>query len=201
VAAHCHPNPPSYAQWKPKFKSKLPKGWPRKEQGKNWTEEETERVLDALTELPPALTSQDIIGIFRAIKSLDYPNPASSINKSIVLYNTIFSESYSLARVLAHELSHEVFRRLTKSERREYFTATNWIPLDHDDNPSVWARREEGFVEEDGKSSPEEDFANNMEYFLFDREKLKKATPNSYSWFQKRFGEKLKLKGESKHEK
>lgn len=49
------------------------------------------------------------------------------------------------------------------------------------------------FVEHDGKTSAEEDFANNVEYFLFDQAALKNKSPNIFSWIQKNLGQKLRL--------
>ena len=51
----------------------------------------------------------------------------------------------------------------------------------------------DGFVEKDGTESPEEDFANNVEYFLFDRKTLIKKTPTAEDWIHRKFGDKFKL--------
>jgi hypothetical protein len=50
-----------------------------------------------------------------------------------------------------------------------------------------------GFVEIDGRQSPEEDFANNAEYYLFEPALLKKASPKIFSWIEKNLGSLLKL--------
>lgn len=62
------------------------------------------------------------------------------------------------------------------------------------DRKAYWVGRESGYVEEDGKSSREEDFANNIEHFLYDSDKLKKITPSAYDWIKKHYGEQFKLK-------
>ena len=41
------------------------------------------------------------------------------------------------------------------------------------------------FVSDDGRDSPDEDFANNVEFFLFRPEKLKKTSPGVYDWLKK----------------
>ncbi len=53
-------------------------------------------------------------------------------------------------------------------------------------------RRESGYIEPDGMSSANEDYANNLEHFIFNSDKLKKITPSAYDWFSKRYGTKFK---------
>jgi hypothetical protein len=50
-----------------------------------------------------------------------------------------------------------------------------------------------GIVAEDCRVSPEEDFANNIEYFLFDSKTLKEKSPKVFEWLSKKYGDKLKL--------
>ncbi len=52
----------------------------------------------------------------------------------------------------------------------------------------------EGFVEEDGKEGPNEDFSNNVEYFLFEPSVLKIRSPKVYEWFSGKYGDKLQLR-------
>ena len=61
------------------------------------------------------------------------------------------------------------------------------------DRMKGWIQRKDGYVEEDGKISPDEDFANNVEYFLLESEKLKMITPHAYTWISKHFGANFKL--------
>ena len=62
------------------------------------------------------------------------------------------------------------------------------------DGKIYWARRKESYIEDDGGSSHEEDYANNLEHFLYNPDKLKKVTPEAYAWIRKHFGESFKLK-------
>jgi hypothetical protein len=66
------------------------------------------------------------------------------------------------------------------------------------DGKIYWAGRKDGYIEVDGKNSHEEDYANNLEHFLYDPDKLKKVTPSAYDWIKKRFGDSFKLKEEKK---
>ncbi|MFN7904009.1 MAG: hypothetical protein ACK5P5_02395 [Pseudobdellovibrionaceae bacterium] len=49
--------------------------------------------------------------------------------------------------------------------------------------------------------SPEEDFANNIEYFIFDRSTLKLKSPAIESWINKNLGKDIELQKGCKHEK
>ena len=40
------------------------------------------------------------------------------------------------------------------------------------------------FTELDGSSSPSEDFANNLEYYLFDKKILEKKNPKIHQWMK-----------------
>src|SRR5882672_7863320 len=52
VTAHCQTNPAGYDFWQPKIENGRPAGWPHtSEVTKNWTDEEIEKVLDALADL------------------------------------------------------------------------------------------------------------------------------------------------------
>lgn len=55
-----------------------------------------------------------------------------------------------------------------------------------------------GYTKSDGDFSPEEDYANNLEHFLYSPDRLKKVTPEAYLWLKKRFGEGFKLKERKK---
>lgn len=55
-------------------------------------------------------------------------------------------------------------------------------------------RKNEMNVEVDSKLSREEDFANNIEYYLFAPDTLKLKSSKAYDWIKQRYGDKLKLK-------
>ena len=59
----------------------------------------------------------------------------------------------------------------------------------------VFVPRMDGYVEEDGTEGPNEDFSNNIEYFLFNPKNLHERTPKVYDWIRKRYGEEFKLRG------
>lgn len=175
--------------WKGKFKDGAPIGWPHKSEVKKvWSENKSQEVLRALSTIPNALWQNSIKEIYLMEKSKDFPNPASHSKGIIVLYDTAFS-SKLLSRILVHELAHEVFDNLSNKQRDDYKSVTNWF-----EDGKNRVRRSTGFVKEDGKLSVEEDFANNLEFYLFQPQRLKSVTPHAYNWINRHFGDKFNLR-------
>jgi hypothetical protein len=54
-------------------------------------------------------------------------------------------------------------------------------------------RDDASFVEEDGPESLPEDFSNNIEYYLFEPETLRRKAPKIHDWIKKKFGDSFKL--------
>jgi hypothetical protein len=200
VQAHCQTNPPSYAVWSDRLKAGMPPRWEHKgEKLKPWTEEERERVLEALADLPDLLLGLPVQGIYRLSKSdPDSENPGAGHGSDIALYDAAFSSDQNLSRVLAHELAHVLYDRFTQLDARAYNVAARWKVTRTPNRNQVFIPRMDGFVEEDGAEGPNEDFSNNIEYFLFNSKILLEKTPKVYDWIRKRYGEKFKLKGSGK---
>lgn len=197
VSAHCQDNPPSYAKWKDRLKSSvvLP-AWAKNEKAKKWTEEERERVIEAISELPPSILIESVKSIYRSGKSSQHEkNPAAGDSGFIILYDRAFGSGNNLPRIIAHEFSHEVFRQIPNDLRRKYADEAGWIR--EGDGKSYLPGRLD-YVEEDGRSSVTEDFANNIEFFIFERKKLKETAPKVDAWIQKMFGDKLGMGKTSK---
>jgi hypothetical protein len=99
------------------------------------------------------------------------------------------------ARLLAHELAHHRYEKIEDTdEGASYRKASGW-KLTPEGDKFFWTGRKQGYVEEDGGSAPKEDFANNIDHFLFDPIKLKQVTPGAYEWIKKRFSGKFKISG------
>lgn len=195
VSGHCHKNPVSFDHWNPKKRTGLPSGWEfPKEKPKEWTDEEWERVLEALSELPEILWFSTVDGIYRLEKSRVHPNPAAGEPKSIALYDPAFESKHKLAQLLAHELAHELYRNLSASDKDSYRKATHWFEGQVGEKAyTIRGRSEKTFIEPDGVDSPAEDFSNNIEYYLFNPKKLETVTPSAYKWVQNHYGDMLKL--------
>jgi hypothetical protein len=195
VSRSCREKRKGHDFWSQKLKEGHPRDWTKREVHKKWTAEERERMLEALSELPEILWPKSLEGIYRMFKSKDHPNPASHGGPFVVLYDTAFGENQRLARVLAHELAHQNYEELNLSEGSSYRSAAGWTSWMDKDRNVFWIPRSKGFVKEDGQSKPGEDYANNIEYFLFEPELLKRKTPRVYDWIKSRYGDKLKIRG------
>lgn len=196
VKTYCKRMTRAHEYLAPLFKEGVPPNWPHQMEKKSiWTESEEERLEDSMEEIPDVLLSPQINGFYRLHKSKDYPNPASRIDGAIVVYDSAFDRSRNLSRIIAHELAHQNFDDLSIAERQDYRRVAGWRAKLELDRTVYWVGRSDGYVEEDGKTSFEEDYANNVEYYLYNSDKLKKMTPKVYEWMQQHFGNSLQLKG------
>ncbi len=196
VNAHCRTNPRGYEKWHSKLKTGRPRVWGyKKEQSVDWTESNVERTLEAISELPDLLFEQEPAGIYRMRKSRTPANPATTNTglSETVLYDLAFQTSSNLAQVLAHEFSHLLYKKLPEEERKSYLTISKWLE-EKIGNSTMWINRRppNQFMTDHAKESPDEDFATNIEYFLFKPAKLKNVAPQIHSWIEKQLGDKLK---------
>lgn len=200
VRAHCQANSPAYAVWASRLKGGMPPRWEmRGEHPKIWTDDERERVLEALGALPDVLLNVPPQNIYRLTKSSsDSENPGSGHDNDIALYDPAFDPKQNLSRVLAHELAHKLYDQFGESDAEAYNTTAGWRVKRTDSGARVFVPRMDGFVEEDGEEGPNEDFSNNIEYFLFDPKALHERTPKVYDWIQQKYGKAFKLKGPEK---
>ncbi len=195
VKAHCRPLSKAYEYAISRFMNGAPPNWPHKtERTALWTESEKEQLIEALEGLPDIILSRKIEKFYRLRKSEDYPNPASSSDGVVVVYDSIFDTSRNLERILAHELIHQNFIDQAKEVQQDYRRVAGWSLKLTDDRNIYWFGRSDGYVQDDGKNSFEEDYANNLEYYLFESDKLKKLTPGVYDWIRNHFGESFQLK-------
>ena len=197
VTGHCRKLTATSETWSARLLNSKPIEWPIVgESFKSWSLSEKERILEALEEMPQEFLNSKINSVHRAGKSKDFPNPATSADGIIVLYDNAFDSKNNLARILAHEFSHQIYRELSPKNKKEYGYGTNWIPLDP--LGLKFLSRKDGFVQDDGRESPEEDFANNLEFFLFDPKDLEKLTPQASRWIKEHYHDNLKLRRGSK---
>ena len=110
VDAYCKSRSAIYDAWISRFGAKPPPGWPDGEKSKDWTDEERERILEILEELPSSLTSQPTKALLRFDKSkVSSANPGAFAANYIVLYDAAFSPHQKLVSILAHEFSHQLY--------------------------------------------------------------------------------------------
>lgn len=128
VKGHCRKSPRGYKKWNHRLTNKQPKIWGyTKERSKKWTTEEVERFHEALSVLPDKLLNLENIKIFRMGKSMTNGNPATSNYEDITLYNLAFQHKNSLAQILAHELSHSMYRQLSEPEKIAFSEVAGWV--------------------------------------------------------------------------
>ena len=120
VKAYCKFRNGSSEFLKDLFKKGQPANLPHQmEKDTSWTEEERERIVDALEFIPNQLLSPHISGVYRLKKSKDFPNPASNSNGVIVIYDSAFTNTKGLERIMAHELAHQSFRDLSEKAKQD----------------------------------------------------------------------------------
>ncbi len=193
VVTHCKKLTSGY-DFNKIIKDGLPTEWPHKsEKSQKWTSEEINRLIEAIEGLPDYLKSIYINGIYRLQKSKDVSNPATNSDKAeIVLYDEAFSKNKNLSRIVAHELAHQLYGKMSAREQLGYSLAVG-STFNYGENGKIYLeRRKSDYIEADGTSSSEEDFANNLEHFIYNSDKLKTVTPNAYNWFNKKYGTKSK---------
>lgn len=194
VKSHCKTLNPSAQFWLSRLKDGAPPNWPHKtEMQSSWSTEQKERVLSAMEELPELLEVASIDGIYRLKNAKDSGNPASHTEGMIVIYDNAFSRNRNLGRIIAHEAAHELYSRLDESSAYDYRKFTGWT-LVLEGREIYWQGRKSGYIEEDGKLSPAEDYANNIEGYIFEPERLNRVSPEAYIWIKKRYGDKLNLR-------
>jgi len=151
----------NFQSLKLKFQEKMPRGWPhKKEKFIKWPTTEKKKITDTINNLPKVLNQAGELKILRADKSETPANPATSApeNKIIVIYDLIKEEDYQ--KVLAHELAHILYISLPEGEVRAYNRAASW----------------------------KEDFANNVEHFLFDKDAQKVLNKKIYDCLKEILG-------------
>lgn len=150
--------------------------------------------FEALLNLPQKLIVKSSFEIHRMGTSTYKNNPASTLDHDISLYDLAFRPPPPLDRILAHELAHLYWNGMSSEDQQSYRTAANWISRDGSGN-FLPGRTAKDYVEPDGMNSPSEDFANNLEYMLFDHNKLKRLTPSLFNWLHSFLGDNFKLGG------
>jgi hypothetical protein len=180
VKAHCRAKYKTEAYWARKIKGTFPSPWINKEEKlAKWTEEELERLLEALNELPATFQKYDIQGIHRLKKSSQKGNPASNNLKSIVLYDEAFFITHNLSEVITHEMAHFLFQKLTMNQIDKFRLIANW-----DGNNLL----RKNIIFPDSHINAEEDFCNVIQAYYYKKELLKKNSPALFSWIEKLLG-------------
>lgn len=164
------------------------------EKSKRWKTSERDKIIKAILSLPRSLVEKSPFKIHRMSVAKLASNQASTKLNHIGVYDPLFSSSVPIARVLAHELAHVFWNDMARVDQRKFEIAANWI--EDVNHRLVFGRDPKTATEPDGVFMPTEDFANSLEYFLFDPKTLKKLTPSLFEWFRNLLGAKFELGGE-----
>jgi hypothetical protein len=155
---------------RPKFLANKPANWPiLNKKFKAWTKEEETDLKRILDKLPKALTHIGEIKFHRSSEKSPNPALSNSENKIIVIYDSISTHDNS--RVIAHELAHFLWDSMNIDERDEYYSSSLWKK--NEDKKTISLIRKEVPIQ-DSYIGPHEDFSNNVELFLFQKESLSK---------------------------
>lgn len=189
--------PDSY--WKSKIKGGRPEKWePPTEKSTSWANEEKEKLQAVLGQLPDVFKKVPFKGFYRMQRSSAIGNPGSiaESGQEIVVYNSAFDgPGLSLDKNIAHELAHAIFLNFSKSEIKDYERSLGW-------SVALKGQARSGpFIRGGSRDNVDEDFATNIEYFLFAPEELKSKVPKAYSWILNKFSKNFKLKEACEYEK
>jgi hypothetical protein len=196
----CKPQLDNCPQFREKARKAIkdgrPSTWGEKvESTKAWSKNETDQVITALSKLPPKLVKIDDFSVYRMSHSVHKGNPASTYDSSIALYDEAFSGKVPLNQVMAHELAHAYWNKsMSPEDRKNYGIGAGWL-FDPRTERAFPGRKASEFVQEDGMTSPSEDFGNNVEKAIVNEAHLKKISPSVFNYFQLYFGDSLKQGG------
>jgi len=170
---------------KEQFLLEKPKKWPHpKEKFKECLKEKQKIVSKILKSIPKILTNIGKLEIYCAQKSEVSNNPATCApeKKIIVLYDSSFN--MNTKKIIIHELAHLLWSRLSDKEKQSYFDVSKWRKFDN-----IYIYNRASFSAPDGKNGPEEDFANNIEYYFTKPINFKRGFPQIDSWIKKILGD------------
>jgi len=154
----------------PKFLASKPANWPiTNEKFKAWTKEEENDLKRILDKLPKVLTHIGEIKFHRSSEKSLNPALSNSENQIITIDDSI--STHDKSRVIAHELAHFYWDSMSDLEKEKYNQVAQWKKSK--DGKSISLTRKEVPIQ-DSFTGPHEDFSNNVELFLFQKESLSK---------------------------
>ena len=156
---------------------------------RKWTEEDKLTILENLSTVPDSLSSLPVNTIIRVKSAGHKDNPASSeIKQNTIVIADPYFKSFQKSEILIHELAHFEFMKLTNQEIGEFLSLSGWTL----EEPSLIARKAtiippKKLILADSDNSIEEDFANCLEVYFSNPQKLKSFNKQLYLYFKKRY--------------
>lgn len=193
VTGHCRSKSKSYEFWAEFLTNGRPADWEfNEEKSVSWSRREIEEFVVAAEKIPLLLRYK--VKVFRMLRSKAKGNPASSSKDNMILYDQAFNKNEQLAIIIVHELAHELYRNLSKTEKEKFQNEMGWTWKSKGaEDAGVWIAGRSKYVQKDSDTSPDEDFANGVEYYIFDRTRLKFKDPAMHKWLKSKYGAKLEL--------
>jgi hypothetical protein len=167
------------------FQNARPELWTDQEKFKQWTQSEIVEVLKAYEKLPDWLLFLQKT-FHRAEKSTIPKNPAASDKRtdSITVYDEFYNRQNKVA-IIGHELAHLLYKRLSVSEITSFTDLAGWTLKV--EGSKVFEVPPPIVLINDSNLNKEEDFANLIEVYFTDPNKLKNHNFKLFEFFKKRY--------------
>ena len=147
-----------------------------------WSKQEKALIEKLLAQLPGWLGRYKLQDILRGnIAKSNEENPATVLPglKSIVLYDEFFKRK-NQKEILIHELAHIAVMECDLDDLESFYIASGWVTTN--DKRSIPPAK---VLLPDSKDSKSEDFANHVEVYYSNPNRLKAFNPKSYRILQK----------------
>ena len=167
------------------FQNTRPEVWTDQEKFKQWKQLEIAEILKAYEKMPEWLLFLQK-SFHRAEKSTILKNPAASDKRtdSITIYDEFYKRQNKEA-IIAHELAHLLYKKLSVSEITTFTDLAGWT-LKVEGN-QVFEVPPAIVLISDSTINKEEDFANPIEIYFTDPNKLKNHNLKLFEFFKKRY--------------
>jgi hypothetical protein len=157
---------------------------------KRLTGNERQQIESALLKMPNVFKPKSLKAIVKS--SMTDPtspaNQASSSDEFLIVFSALFKNGDQIERVIVHEAVHHLLQSDWLKLFENYKKYVKWP------KSGSLAVRPGDFVQSDGRDSAEEDFANNIEYYMFATKTLMQISPNIFSWIDQNLASQLKIK-------
>jgi hypothetical protein len=143
---------------------------------KKWKPEEKKIIDDVLKKIPEWLKKYVLAETLRA-NSDGTQNPASSIalTKTLIIFDKFF-QSPNKTQIIAHEIAHITILDLTEKELKDFAAASGWI-IDRSKGIKIPPNE---LIKPDSNESVVEDYANHIEMYHYEPDKLKRLNSRSF---------------------
>lgn len=167
------------------FQDEKPSNWSTQDKFKKWNQADIVEVLKAYEKMPDWLLFLQK-SFHRAEISTIPKNPAASdkTTDSITIYDEFYKRSNKEA-IVGHELAHLLYKKLSVSDITSFTDLAGWTLKV--EGSEVFEVPPSKVLINDSKLNKEEDFANLIEIYFTDPNKIKSYNPKLFEFFHKRY--------------